>query len=86
MFQNISELNVAMKEILETIQQGHEIKTLFPKYPDELSLDLAKAINSCLANGYLTGIDCEVGSHDDVVINTPNPQVTSLGTRFILEN
>lgn len=86
MFQNISELNAAMKEILETIQQGNEIKTLFSKYPDELSLDLVKAINNCLSNGYLTGINCEVGSHNDVVINTPNPQVTSLGTRFILEN
>lgn len=86
MFQNITERNAVMKDILENIHQGKEIQALFPKYPDKLALNLVEAINVCLANGYLTGISCEVGGHDDIVISTPNPKVTKLGLDFISEN
>lgn len=86
MNQSNTELLSAMKEVLETVKQGKEIKTIFPNYPDTKAMVLVEAINTCLAEGYLNGISCDVGSHDDITINTPCPHVTAAGLRFISEN
>lgn len=86
MFKTNNELTEAMKEILETFLSEKEISTIFPKYPDERSLDLVEAINKCIDYGYLTGVSCQVGAQDDVVINVSNPHVTASGSHFILEN
>lgn len=86
MFKSNNELTEAMKEILEIFLSGKEISTIFPKYSDERSLDLVEAINNCLNYGYLTGVSCQVGAQDDVVVNVISPHVTASGNAFISEN
>lgn len=86
MFQNTSQLNAAMKEILVIFQQGKDISSVYPKYSDGRELDLVEAINTCLAKGYLTGVRCNVGAQNDVVISIPSPHVTAEGAEFISEN
>lgn len=86
MFGSKEQLKSAMKEILEVFQKGEAIDVLYPKYPDDLALDLVEAINSCLSAGYLTGVSCQVGAQNDVTISLPAPHVTALGAEFISEN
>lgn len=86
MFENTSQLHAAMKEILEVFRQGKDIDCLYPKYPDKLALDLVEAINACVSAGYLTGVVCNVGAQDDIVISVPAPHVTTAGSEFISEN
>lgn len=75
-------LHVAMKEILEIFQHGEEIRSIFPKYHGE---NLAEAINTCLAKGFLTGVSCDVGAQGDVTVNTWDPCVTASGKAFLSE-
>ncbi len=82
MLESTFDLHMAMKEILEIFQNGGEIRSIFSKYHDK---DLAEAINTCLSKGLLTGVSCDIGLHDDVTVNTWDPQVTTSGKAFILE-
>ena len=85
-FNSQEQLKTAMKEVLQIFQKGEDIDVLYPKYPDDLILDLVEAINTCLSSGYLTGVSCQVGAQDDVVINLMSPRVTASGAEFISEN
>ncbi len=85
MFQSISQLNIAMKEILEVFARGDDISSLYPKY-DGLEQDFVEAINTCLEKGYLTGVSCTVGAQGDVAVNIPEPHVTAYGAAFISES
>ena len=75
-----------MKEVLETFQQGKDFQTISSKYPDELSADLAEALNACISRGYLTGVYCSVGSQGDCTVSTPAPHVTAAGNEFVSGN
>lgn len=85
MFQNNSQLNAAMKEILNIFRQSDDISILYPKY-EGIELDMVEAVNTCLSRGYLTGVSCTVGAQDDVIINVFAPHVTTSGMEFISES
>lgn len=86
MFSTKEQQKSAMKEILETFQQGNDFQVISSKYSDESSADLVEAINTCISHGYLTGVYCSVGAQGEVTISTPKPHVTASGNEFILEN
>ncbi len=86
MFSTKEQQKSAMKEILETFQQGSDFQVISSKYSDESCADLVEAINACISCGYLTGVHCSVGAQGHVTISTPEPHVTAAGNEFILEN
>lgn len=86
MFQNKSQLNTAMKEILSAFQQGNDISDIYLKYSDGRELDLIKAVGTCLAKGYLTGVSYKIGTQNNMVISLTNPHVTASGVEFIAKN
>lgn len=86
MFSTKEQLKSAMKEILETFQQGDDFQVISSKYSDGTEADLVEAINACISHRYLTGVYCSVDPHGDVVISTPEPHVTAAGNEFISEN
>ncbi len=85
MFQNSSQLDAAMKEILNIFRQGDDTSALERKY-DGSERDLAKAIDACLSKGYLTGVSYSLGAHDDLTLNVSAPHVTASGMDFISES